>query len=160
MALSTVTDWTQKFAELGITAEKASEYATKFHQERISIDQLVQLDKTSLEQLGVDSWGDRLRIDKTITELKKGQSSASSINTDQGGAKYKSVDLMKPLWHDMTPTQFNSWCGEWEMQKKLNKYDAGQLTTHIYRFCNDQVKMTLNRTIRSKRSWTCLRKIL
>ena len=140
MALSTVTDWTQKFAELGIADAKASEYAAKFHQESISIDQLVQLDKTSLQELGVDSWGDRLRIDKIITELKKGQSSSSSGNTDQGGAKYKSVDLMKPLWHDMTPTQFNSWCGEWEMQKKLNKYDAGQLTTHLYRFCNDQVK--------------------
>ena len=127
--------------ELGITDAKAKEYADKFHNEDISIDQLVQLDQSALQQLGITSMGDRLRVDKAIQTLKTptpAQQTIGAVETPSN--KTKSVDIMTLLKHDRTPTQFQAWCGEWDMQKQLNKYPADQFTTHLYRFCSEEVK--------------------
>ena len=92
---SSAAEWTAKLQELGIEESTASNYATKFNTEQMQIDQLVQLGESTLQQLGVDSMGDRVRIDKAIQALKAPTSdSPTNDAAATGSSKSKGVDTI------------------------------------------------------------------
>ena len=97
---SSAAEWTAKFLELSISEDKANQYAAKFHSEQLNISQLVQLNQQALQELGVESFGDRLRIDKAVEELKA-TTTNNNQNVNQAGIKAKSVDLMTLLKHQL-----------------------------------------------------------
>ena len=61
-------DWERFFIEVGISADSAKTYTTKFADEKLTIESLQMLDRSMLNELGVALMGEALCILKQAKE--------------------------------------------------------------------------------------------
>ena len=155
MALESVPQWVELLSSIRIPDEESQAYAAEFAQNRISREDLADLDKETLRSLNITTLGDQLKI----LRLGKQASSQSEQTTQQvtlqevpsqqvieadsatqSRASYKcpsaSASVKLPcITTNMTHPAFRKIKIDWEVYKTITSIPVQDLTAHLYSAC-------------------------
>ena len=127
MALQTEPQWKTFFRDLGIDVDaKSTAYAKAFVDNLITDATLPQLDKDTLDELGVDVIGHRLLILKKIKSIKPSTTSTKAM-----------------VNAEMSLSQFRQFENDWTVYKQLLNLPLDQRVPYLYNVCDDTVRNTI-----------------
>ena len=119
-------DWERFFIEAGISTDSAKIHATKFADEKLTIESLQMLDRSMLKELGVILMGEARCILKQAKKV-----TAKSTRTQALAAKPPNLNI------EMTPQQFRKFRIDWDVFTKMTNMPSSQFNIHLYN-CADE----------------------
>ena len=119
-------DWECFFIEVGISADSAKTHATKFADEKLTIESLQMLDRSLLKELRVTLMGEALCILKQAKEA-----TTQSTHIQALAAKPPNLNI------EMTPQQFRKFRIDWDVFTKMTNMPSSQFNIHLYN-CADE----------------------
>ena len=126
--LMTPNVWECFFIEAGISPDPVKTHATKFVDEKLTIESLQMLDRSMLKELEVILMGESLCIHK---QAKKATTQATSVK----------ALAAKPLPNlEMTLQQFRKFQIDWDIFTKMTNMPSSQANIHLYNCADEAVQ--------------------
>ena len=127
-------DWECFFIEVGISTDSARTHATKFSDEKLTIESLMR-DRSILKELGVTLMGEAPCILKQAKEAI-----AQSTCIQVLAAKSPKLNI------EMTPQQFRKFRIDWDVFTKMTKMPSSQFNIHVYNCADEAVQNVIINT--------------
>ena len=121
--------------EAGISIDSAKNHATKFADEKLTIESLQMLDHSMLKELGVTLMGKALCILKQAKDA-----TAQSTRIQALAAKLPNLNI------EMTPQQFRKFRIDWDVFTKMTNMPSSQFNIHLYNCADEDVQNTIINT--------------
>ena len=121
-------DWEWFFIEAGISTDSAKTHATKFGDEKLTIESLQMLDRPMLKELGVILMGEALCF---LKQAKEATAQETGIQTL--AAKPPHLNL------DVTLQQFRKFQIDWDIFTKMTNMPSSQANIHLYNCADEAV---------------------
>ena len=145
MDVSTLEDWKSLLESNGIPPTPAAQYASILSNNGISSSNVLDLDKLSLENIGIKLLGHQLKI------LRLGRPIIKQEEASQSGehhAEYKrpsaSASAKLPtISTDMTLPQFRKFRVDWGVYVTITGIPARERTAHLYSACEPSVQNSI-----------------
>ena len=128
-------DWECFLIEAGISTYSAKTHATKFADEKLTIESLQMLDRTMLKEQGVTLMGEALCILKQAKEA-----TAQSTCIQVLAAKPPNLNI------EMTPQQFRKFRIDWDVFTKITNMPSSQFNIHLYNCADKAVQNAIINT--------------
>ena len=125
-------DWERFFIEVDISTDSAKTHATKFADEKLTIESLQMLDRSMLKEQGVTLMGEALYILK--------QATAQSTCIQALAAKTPNLNI------EMTPQQFRKFRINWDVFTKMTNMPGSQFSIHLYNCADKAVQNAITNT--------------
>ena len=119
-------NWEWFFIEAGLSIVSAKTHATKFADEKLTIESLQMLDRSMLKELSVTLMGEALCI---LKQAKK--ATAQSTRIQALATKHFNLHIK------MTPQQFRKFRIDWNVFTKITNMPSSQFNIHPY-ICADE----------------------
>ena len=142
------TQWEHILLEAGIQSKSAKTYAKTFEINKISKDILSMLDRTTLEELGIDTLGEALTILKLGTTVPETATTTNVVNTRQQTSSLSSAKPPK-LSLDMTQQQFRKFKIDWDIFVQLTNLERSKHNINMYNCSDEGVQNYIINTIPS-----------
>ena len=122
----------------GIPEKDAKEYAETFASQSMSIDTVTELDRNTLNELGVQTIGHALSL---LKYAKK---------ADIKPAKSLGIKAAAPkppqLVADLTRPQFRKFRIDWDVYKKISSIETNRIPAQLYSLCDASVQNSIINT--------------
>ena len=152
MALQTGSQWTAFFEGGGISQEAAADYTKIFTENCLTEQELPDIDKDGLRELGITVYGHVLAILR-IAKPKQKKEDASSVSSTSSPANnhpmYKPPSVATKLPEipsDMTHPQFRKFRIDWDVYKQITGLPDEHIANHLYSACCSDVQTSLINT--------------
>ena len=126
-------DWERFLIEAGISTDSAKTHATKFANEKLTIESLQMLDHSMLKELGVTLMGEAQWILKQANE-------AQSTHIQALAVKPSNLNI------EMTPQQFRKFWIDWDVFTKMTNIPSSQFNIHLYNCADEAVQNAIINT--------------
>ena len=153
---TTAEEWTTLLSNAGIPATEATKYANTFVSNRLTHDDLADLDKATLNTLDINVLGDQLAILRLTKQTNSHNTNVNDEQTDnktylpppQKTISYKSPSAsasvkLPTVTADMTHPQFRKFRVDWSVYKTITGIPTHELTAHLYSTCDPAVQNSI-----------------
>ena len=142
MALRSNEEWINLFIENGIPEDKSREYANVFVRNELCNEDVADLGRDGLKELGITVIGHSLKILRLTRSTSSNTAAGSSSNR---AIKPKPPDPPAKVTLDMTRSRFQKFIADWNRHKKscgITNY----MNIHIYNLCDESVQTIIHNT--------------
>ena len=136
------TSWEKFFTDAQIPRKDSVSYAKLFVTNRITGELLPDIDKETLQEIGVNVLGDCLAIIKHARSIKSNKDIVQPIQIKAPAAKLPEIK------HDMTLQQFRKFVIDWNVFKQITGIRDSQVSAQLYSCCDETVQNSLVNTVK------------
>lgn len=132
--------WEKLLTEAGLEAPSAASYSKSFAKQKLSRDHLPSMDQSMLEELGVNTMGDRL----SILKLGKKSQPKETETLDKSKKLSCKIPVKTPTLHaDMTSQQFRKFLVDWTVFCQITDLPDDRVHAQLYSCADDSVQSAL-----------------
>ena len=148
MALQDRNQWEAFLRNAGIPEAESSTYATKFLDNRVTADNILDFIKQDFIDLGITIIGDIKNIQRHAkSQLTTVTAADSTVPTLPMSFMKSPAAKLPHLNADMTHPQFRKFKTDWAVFKRITNLPSNQLHAQLYNSCDEHVQNSLVNTV-------------